>query len=278
MRNNLHGREAYEYGRRMRYHDRNLNGLTKTEETFVLDTMSNAPILSTSLPDCYITGSEIGILDDSAKWFTELSLATGITYDSLIKNIDKRVPASMMTGVCTAFAKFITQDQAEALQNWLTGGYQYKGWFGLTKRAYDARDFLDAEHCYGYYNPTLNISDCLIALRNKNLAAQDWAIHAAVALGLNKSTYEDIQYNKILQKELDVTVKVAAKTADTVADLAIAAAKAAKDAADGVVKTVGVLGWLASNIAWIAPVAAIGVGAIVWHNREKIAKVAKIVV
>lgn len=175
-----------------------------------------------------------------------------VTVDYLWNNRDKYIPASTKnidwpSAVIAALGKFIPAKQAEALGGWLCGGYQYDGWFGLSKTAFDASDFLDAENCYGYFNPTVRISDCLLALKSSNIAAFDWAVRAASAKAANKIAHELIMYNKTIEAEKKAVAKVVTDAVDVV-----------KSAAQGAADTASITSFLLRNIWWTAPLGIVG--------------------
>lgn len=176
-----------------------------------------------------------------------------VTVIYLWSNRDRSVPAANTMGinwplaVIDALSKFITTKQSEALGNWLCGGYQYDGWFGLNRTSYDAEDFLDASNCYGYFDPTVRISDCLLALKEKNIAAFDWVVRAASAKAAKKIAHELIMYNKSIEAEKAVAAKAVSDTANLV-----------KSAAEGISDTSTIAAFLLRNIWWTAPIAVVG--------------------
>lgn len=238
----------------------------------------------TKLPEWYQVGTWKE--PEATKWYTTLAshlngwpgntdpnLTPNITTTYLWENRNKTLPfasknVSWQLGAIEALAKFVQRGQAEAIGNWLGGSYQYKTIFGgLTRTAYDMDDFLDADKCYGYYNPEVKISDALEALKASNKAAHDWVVRAAAAKAAKKAVHEATMYQKTIEKQKEVVAKAVEKTAEKTAEVA-------KAAGDAVGDTISVAAFLIKNIWWIAPVVVGGVGYVVWRNRKTVAKLA----
>lgn len=175
-----------------------------------------------------------------------------VTVDYLWKNRNLSIPStksefSWPLAVIATLSEIIGEKRAEALGGWLCGGYQYNGMFGLSKTAFDSDDFLDASNCYGYFDPTIRISDCLLDLKKKSVPAFDWVVRAANAKAANKLVHELTMYNKTIQAEKKVVADAVSKAADLV-----------KNAAEGVSGTADVAGFLLKNIWWVAPIGLLG--------------------
>jgi hypothetical protein len=175
-----------------------------------------------------------------------------VTVDYLWKNRNLAIPSSKPgfswpLAVISSLSEIIGEKKAEALGGWLCGGYQYDGLFGLSKTAFDSDDFLDAKNCYGYFDPTVRISDCLLELKKNSVPAFDWVIRAANAKAANKVAHELTMYNKTIQAEKKIVADVVNKAADVV-----------KSAGEGVGGTADVAGFLLKNIWWVGPIGLLG--------------------
>lgn len=244
----------------------------------------------TSMPECYKLASTWDVKTSSA-WYNALAYALNgipgnndpnktpnITVEYLWNNRNKSVPKSgaiaWPLAVSAALSTFIGPEKGSALANWLCGGYLYKGVFGISSKAYDAEDFIDAENCYSYYDPKIRISDCLIDLKKANVAAHDWVVRAASAKFANKVAHELTMYNKSINAQTKAVANVAESAAKVVGDVGTGLVKTVEGAGRAAGDALGLGAWLLSNIVWVAPVALIGAVYISWKMKGTIAKVA----
>lgn len=202
----------------------------------------------------------------------DTSKTTNIDVKYLWENRNRVVPPADKNitwplSVIAALEQFIDKDKAEALGNWLVGNYMYDGWTGLSNRAYDASDFIDAKNCRGANNPGIHIDWCLDAIKAANPAAHDWVLRAASAKLSKKKAHESIMYDKIMAKQAAIVAK-------PIEVVGTAAVKTIEAATSGVEKGLSILPWIAGNIWWIAPVVGGTFLFIAWKNKDKIARAA----
>lgn len=212
---------------------------------------------------------------------TDPTKTPNITVEFLWKNKDRQLKASTK-GISWSFAVMdaleevlsgvpAARDKAEAVTNWLTGGYQYKNLLGgLTKTEYEQDAFLNAEKCYGYFNPQIRISDALLQIKEKNPAAHDWVVRAAGAKAAAKAAHEATMYQKTIDMEKAIVAKpvvAAGKAVEATVDVATGAI-------EGTAKSLSVLAFIARNWLWFAGGILVVGGVIVYINREKVAKIA----
>lgn len=239
-----------------------MNGIEPDEKTGLL----KATYL-TSLPDYYKTTP--GTQTDATNWYTTLLDSVDPQRKKLSNEIlwntrNESIGESWVIPVQAALAKFIPANQANELANWLSGGYQYKNWYGtLSKNAFDSTEFSNAESCYGYFDPTVRISDALLALKAKSPAAHSWALHAAAAKLARKQQHDA----NIYAKDVMIVPNAIGKVAETVA-------KDIADIFEGAGKSLSISVWILSNLYWIAPVTVGGLVYFTWRNREEFAKIA----